>query len=197
MTTGVRPVLLLAIVAAAALLGNGAWARADSGVLERFGREGTWCATSATGPGYRRPMRRAWSGIGVDFYGAVAAAAIGSRKPSSSARSRQRGTAILQSGEVDVLSSNLAMTSSRDTGLGVGSPASWCTTAGLHGAQSQSLTSALELAGARICVTRERRRAGPDRLFHHPQMPFDLVKFDSWPDAVMASHKAARCSRPT
>jgi general L-amino acid transport system substrate-binding protein len=191
MTTGVRPVLLLAIVAAAALLGNSAWARADSGVLEAARARGHVVCGVGDGPkGYSSANAQGtWSGIGVDFCRAVAAAAIGNKEAVQfRAIPANEALAILQSGEVDVLSGNLAMTSSRDTGLGVRFAGVLVYDGlGFMVRKSQSLTSALELSGARICVTRESAdEQGLTDYFTTLKMPFDLVKFDSWPDAVMA-----------
>jgi general L-amino acid transport system substrate-binding protein len=58
---------------------------------------------------------------------------------------------------------------------------------GLMVRRSQNITSALELSGARICVTVETgagRRLG--KYFEGLGMPFELVKLDTWKEAVTA-----------
>jgi general L-amino acid transport system substrate-binding protein len=191
MTTGVRRALFLAIVAAAALLANSAWARADAGVLEAVRARGhVLCGVADGAKGYSAANAQgAWSGIGVDFCRALAAAAVGS-KDAVKFRPVAPGeaSALLQSGEVDVLSGNLAMTARRDTGLGMRFAGVLVYDGqGFMVRKSQSLASALELSGARICVTRQSaEEQGLADYFATLKMPFDLVKFDSWPEAVMA-----------
>ena len=61
--------------------------------------------------------------------------------------------AALQSGEIDVLSRNVAMTSSRNTTLGIRFPGVLVFDGqGFMVRKSQDVASALELSGARICV---------------------------------------------
>ena len=62
------------------------------------------------------------------------------------------GFSALQSGEIDVLSRNIGMTSTRDTSLGVRFPAVLVYDGqGFMVRKSQNITSALELSGARMC----------------------------------------------
>jgi general L-amino acid transport system substrate-binding protein len=191
MTTGVRRALFLAIVAAAALLANSAWARADAGVLEAVRARGHLLCGVGDGPkGYSSANAQGlWSGISVDFCRALAAAALGSK---DAVRFRpvpaSEVSAVLQAGEVDVLSGNLAMTPTRDTTLGIRFAGVLVYDGqGFMVRKSQNLASALELSGARICVTKEKAdEQGLADYFATLKMPFDLVKLDSWPDAVMA-----------
>ena len=101
--------------------------------------------------------------------------------PSSFAwcRRRERFSA-LQSGEIDVLSRNVAMTSSRDTELGIRFPGVLVFDGqGFMVRKSQGVASALELSGARICVVTETADAqGIADYFGALKMPFELSKHD-------------------
>jgi general L-amino acid transport system substrate-binding protein len=64
---------------------------------------------------------------------------------------------------------------------------------GLMVLRSQNITSALELSGARICVTRETGAGYRlSQYFTALGMPFELVRFDSWKEAV-AAYGAKAC----
>ena len=81
-----------------------------------------------------------------------------------------------------------AMTSSRDTSLGVRFPGVLVYDGqGFLVRKSQNITSALELSGARICVTAETAdEQGISDYFAGLKMPIELMKFAKWSDAVMA-----------
>jgi len=180
--------LCLALALGAALLGNSAWA--DAGVLESIRARGHVVCGVGNGPkGYSSVSAQgAWSGISVDFCRALAAAVIGNKDAVRfRAIAADEAFSPLQSGEVDVLSSNVAMTSSRDTALGIRFAGTLVYDGqGFMVRKSQNLASALELSGARICVTRESAdEQGITDYFTTLKMPFDLVKFESWADAVM------------
>jgi general L-amino acid transport system substrate-binding protein len=191
MTTGFRRVLFLAVAAMTALLAKSAWARADAGVLETIKARGhVLCGVSNGARGYASANAQGvWSGIGVDFCRALAAAALGNKdavkfRPTPAAEA----STLLQSGEIDVLSGNFAISLARDTGLGIRFAGVLVYDGqGFLVRKAQSLASALELSGARICVTRESADDhGLSDYFTALKMPFDLAKFDGWSDAVMA-----------
>jgi general L-amino acid transport system substrate-binding protein len=191
MASEVRRALCLAALLVAALVGQSAWARADAGVLEAIRARGHVVCGVGDGPkGYSSVNAQGvWSGIGVDFCRALAAAVIGNK---DAVRFRPIAAderfAPLQSGEVDVISRNIAMTSTRDTTLGIRFAGVLVYDGqGFMVRKSQNLSSALELSGARICVTTETvDEQGLADYFAGLKMPFDMVKFENWPDAVMA-----------
>jgi general L-amino acid transport system substrate-binding protein len=130
-----------------------------------------------------------WSGISVDFCRALAAAVLGN-KDAVKFRPALKGErfSALQEGAIDVLSRNVAMTSSHDTALGVRFPGVLVFDGqGFMVRKAQGVASALELSGARICVMAETADAqGIGDYFGALRMPFELAKFDKWQDAVAA-----------
>jgi len=191
MTTGGRRAFCIAVVLGAALLGWLPSAHADRGVLEALRTRGYVVCGVGDGPkGYSAVSAQGvWSGIGVDFCRALAAAVIGSK---DAVKFRllpaDAGFSALQSGEIDVLSRNIGMTSTSDTSLGVRFPGILVYDGqGFMVRKSQNITSALELSGARICVTAESPdEQGITDYFAGLKMPVELMKFAKWSDAVMA-----------
>ena len=191
MTTGGRRFFCVAVLWMAALLGIVPPAYADRGVLEAVRERGYVVCGVGDGPkGYSAiSPQGVWSGISVDFCRALAAGVIGS-KDAVKFRLLPAGDGFsaLQSGEIDVLSRNIAMTSTRDTSLGVRFPGVLVYDGqGFLVRKSQNITSALELSGARICVTSETAdERGIGDYFTALKMPVELMKFPKWADAVMA-----------
>ena len=130
-----------------------------------------------------------WSGISVDFCRALAVAVLGNKDAVKfrPVLETERFSALLD-GEIDVLSRNVAMTSSHDTALGIRFPGVLVFDGqGFMVRKSQGVASALELSGARICVMGETADAqGIGDYFSALRMPFELSKFDKWQDAVAA-----------
>jgi len=130
-----------------------------------------------------------WSGISVDFCRALAVAVLGNKDAVKfrPVLETERFSALLD-GEIDVLSRNVAMTSSHDTALGIRFPGVLVFDGqGFMVRKSQGVASALELSGARICVMAETADAqGIGDYFSALRMPFELSKFDKWQDAVAA-----------
>jgi general L-amino acid transport system substrate-binding protein len=191
MITGGRRVFCVAVTLWAALLGLVLPAHADRSAVEAVRNRGYVVCGVGDGPkGYSAVSPQGvWSGISVDFCRALAAGIIGTKDavkfrllPASD------GFSALQSGEVDVLSRHLAMTSTRDTSLGVRFPGVLVYDGqGFLVRKSQNITSALELSGARICVTAETAdEQGIIDYFAGLKMPMELMKFAKWSDAVMA-----------
>jgi general L-amino acid transport system substrate-binding protein len=166
-------------------------ASADAGVLDAIRSRGHVVCGVGDGPkGYSSlDAQGAWSGISVDFCRALAAAVFGN-KDAVQFRPLPPGDrfSALQSGDVDVLSRNVAITSSLDTTQGIRFPGVLVYDGqGFLVRKAQNVTSALELSGARICVTLETSDAlGVADFFNGLKLPYDLLKFDKWSDAAMA-----------
>ena len=130
-----------------------------------------------------------WSGISVDFCRALATAVLGNKDAVSFRTvSAREAFAALKAGEIDVLSRHVAMTLDHDAAQGIRIPGVLVYDGqGFMVRKQQGVASALELSGSRICVL-----AGTDDeqgiadYFGTLKMPFELSKFDKWPDAVVA-----------
>jgi general L-amino acid transport system substrate-binding protein len=163
---------------------------ADAGVLEQIRARNHIVCGVADGPkGYSAVTGQgAWSGIGVDFCRALAAGVLGSRE-AVKFRLLAPGErfSALQAGEIDVIAS-VAMTSSRDTSLGIRFPGVLVYDGqGFMVRKAQGLASALELSGARICVATESAgEQGVADFFGTLKMPYELLKHEHWPEAAMA-----------
>jgi general L-amino acid transport system substrate-binding protein len=164
---------------------------AAAGVLETVRARGHLVCGVGDGPkGYSALNKQGdWSGISVDFCKALAAAVLGDKdavtfRPLPAIEH----FSALQSGEIDVLSRNVAMTSSRDTTLGVRFPGVLVYDGqGFLVRKAQGVASALELSGARVCVTTETSdEQGIVDFFGALKMPVELVRFDQWEDVVVA-----------
>lgn len=188
--------LLRRIFGVAAVLGlaamiAGAPANARPGVLETVRARGHLICGVGDGPkGYSTVSAEGvWTGISVDFCRALAAAVLGGK---DAVKFRMVSPAerfsALQSGETDVLSRNVAITSSRDTELGIRFPGVLVFDGqGFMVRKAQGVASALELSGARICVTAGTAdEQGIADYFGALKMPFELAKFARWQDATMA-----------
>ena len=78
------------------------------------------CGSHTGLAGFRRPMKRTWSGLDVDMCRAVAAAVFGdASKVSYVPLSAQQRLTALQSGEIDLLARITTWTLSRDTANGL------------------------------------------------------------------------------
>lgn len=114
----------LAIVTAAAVLGVSGFAQAGA-TLDAVQKKGfVQCGVSDGLPGFSVPDASGKIlGIDADVCRAVAAAVFGdaTKVKFSQLNAKERFTA-LQSGEVDILSRNTTMTSSRDAGMGLKFP---------------------------------------------------------------------------
>ncbi len=191
MTTAVRRAVCVALALAAAFLGLVLPARADRGVVEAIRTRGHLVCGVGDGPkGYSHASPQgAWSGIGVDFCRALAAAVLGNKdavvfRPLSAGG----GFAALEAETIDVLSGKVVMTSSLDTALGIRFPGILVYDGqGFMVRKSQNIASVLEFSGARICIAGDAvdQQAIAD-YFAKQNMPVELAKFDKWPDAVMA-----------
>jgi general L-amino acid transport system substrate-binding protein len=162
-----------------------------AGVLETVrAREHLICGVGDGPKGYSTvDAEGVWTGISVDFCRALAAVVLGTKDAVKFRLvPKTERFSALQEGEIDVLSRNVTMTSSHDTSLGVRFPGVLVFDGqGFLVRKSQGVASALELSGARICVMAETADAqGIGDYFSALRMPYELSKFDKWPDAVAA-----------
>jgi general L-amino acid transport system substrate-binding protein len=191
MTNALRRALCLGMTACFAMLAQPSQAVAELGVLESVRARGHLICGVGDGPtGYSTVNGQGvWAGISVDFCRALAAAVLGS-KDAVKFRLLSAGErfSALQAREIDVLSRNVGMTSSRDTSLGIRFPGILVFDGqGFLVRKAQGIASALELSGARICVTTETAdEQGIADFFGGLKMPVELMKFEKWPDAVAA-----------
>lgn len=189
MRSPVRRALHLAVALSLTLLASASDGRADE--LETVRARGHLLCGVGDGPkGYSTVNGSGeWSGISVDFCRALAAAVLGDKDAVKfrPVHKSERFTA-LQAGEIDVLSRDVAITSSRDTGFGIRFPGVLVFDGqGFMVRKAQGVASALELSGTRICVLSDSADAqGIADYFGALRMPFELSKFDQWQDAVAA-----------
>jgi len=183
--------LRVAAVASLALVLSAPAAPLQAGVLEAARARGHLICGVGDGPqGFSSVDRDgAWSGISVDFCRALAAAVLGSKDAVKyRAVSGTDHLSTLLAGEIDVYSRHAAMSSSRDTALEIRFPGVLVFDGqGFMVRKSQGVASALELSGARICVMSDTADAqGIADYFGGLKMPFELARYERWPDAVMA-----------
>jgi general L-amino acid transport system substrate-binding protein len=166
-------------------------ASADASVLDAIRARGhVLCGVGDGLKGYSSATGQGtWSGISVDFCRALAAAVLGNKDAVQfRALSNAEHLTALQAAEVDLLSRNVAITSSLDTTQGIRFPGVLVYDGqGFLVRKAQSVSSALELSGARICVTLETADAqGVSDFFSGLKLPVDLQKFEKWADAKTA-----------
>jgi general L-amino acid transport system substrate-binding protein len=191
MTRGVRRAACAALALGVFLVGAIARLAAAADTLTAIRERGHIVCGVGDGPaGYSTASPQGvWSGIGVDFCRALAAGVMGSK---DAVKFRQltadQQIPALRAGEIDVLARVPDATPGKETpqrvriaGILVHEEQ------GLMVRKSDNLTSALELSGARICVTRETGAGfAIVQYFTGLGMPFELVELDSWKEAVAA-----------
>ena len=158
------------------------------------------CGANGSLAGFGLPDAQGnWTGLDVDFCRAIAAAVIGdANKVKYVPLSAKDRFTALQSGEVDVLARNTTWTSSRDTSLGLNFVGvNYYDGQGFMVRKSLKVNSALELAGASICVqqgtTTELNLAD---FFSANKMQLKSVTFATANEAVKA-YDAGRCDAYT
>ena len=164
---------------------------AGSGVLQSVRERGhVVCGVSDHLPGLSAVDRSGqWSGLEVEFCGAVAAAVTGERENVKfRAISAGEGPAALSKGDVDILLAGTAWTLSREADLGMRSAGVlFYDGQGLLVPRAFGVSSALELSGASICA---QAGTGAEKAvasyFEGREMRFHLVLADKWADAVKA-----------
>src|SRR5262245_38087697 len=189
MRTPVRRLLYLAV--ALGLMSIASVSEGLAGVLETVrARDHLLCGVGDGPKGYSAVNGAGvWSGISVDFCRALATAVLGNKEAVKFRPVHKKERfAALQAGEIDVLSRDVAITSSRDTGLGIRFPGVLVFDGqGFMVRKAQGVASALELSGTRICVLSDPADAqGIADYFGALRMPFELSRFDTWQDAVAA-----------
>ncbi|MGE3064923.1 MAG: amino acid ABC transporter substrate-binding protein [Hyphomicrobiaceae bacterium] len=190
MTAGGRALkVVLALVAG--MTAAVATAPAEAGILATVKARGHVICGVGDGPrGFSSVDKRGtWSGIEVDFCSALAAAVFGDAKAVKfRLLAPSERFAAVQSGEVDVLARHVEISLSRDTSLGLRfvAPLVYDGHAFLA-RKSQSITSALELTGAKICLLSdvESEQAVAD-YFGGQKMRHEVARFENWQDAVKA-----------
>lgn len=136
-----------------------------------------------------------WTGFDIDFCRAVAAAIFNDphKVKFIPLGSKERFTA-LQSGEIDLLSRNTTWTESREVGQGfIFAGITFYDGQGFMVHKKLNISSALELAGASICVqqgtTTELNLAD---FFHTNNMKYEPVTFATGDEAIKA-YDTGRC----
>ena len=191
-------VVLMVLVTSLLAVGLADAARAAAPALENIRVRGhVLCGVGERLGGLSRvDASGTWSGIEVEFCGALAAAVFGDRS-----RVRFRSVNLsdrfraLTTGEIDVLLRGTALTFSRESELGV-------RFAGvlLHDGQgflvkrALAVSSVLELSGANICVQSGTSAGqGLEDYFGARQMRYRVVANDTW-DGVVKSYVTDECN---
>jgi general L-amino acid transport system substrate-binding protein len=188
----------LAFVALLTALGQTA---AEAATLDQIEKRGALiCGSNPGVAGFGLPDDKGkWTGFDVDFCRALAAAIFNdpAKVKFIPLSGKDRFTA-LQSGEVDVLSRNTTWTISRETGQGfLFAGITYYDGQGFLVHKKNNLTSALELAGASVCVqqgtTTELNLAD---FFRGNNMKYEPVNFANADEAVRA-YDTGRCDAYT
>lgn len=179
-----------------ALCAGGAGAHA--GVLQTVRERGqVVCGVSDRLPGLSAVDQNGrWSGIEVEFCGAVAAAVLGERekvkfRPVSAAE----GARALADGAIDILLAGTTYTLSREADLGMRfAGVLFYDGQGFLVPRAFGVSSLLELSGASVCV---QRGTGAEKavaaFFEAHQMRHQLVLGEQWTDTVKA-YKEGTCT---
>ncbi|WP_377841594.1 amino acid ABC transporter substrate-binding protein [Bosea sp. UC22_33] len=184
-----------AAFAAVAIMG--AAVSAQAGTLEKVKERGELiCGTSPGVPGFSLPNAQGqWGGLDVDLCRAVAATVLGdARKVKYISLNPKDRFAVVQSGEVDVLSRQTTWSLSRDTTLGLSfSAITYFDGQALMVKKSMNIKSAKDLGGATVCVqggtTTELNIAD---FFQKNGLKYEPVSFASGDEAIKA-FETGRC----
>lgn len=182
--------LSVAIAVAASLVSIGAAAQTSSnGTLDAIRARGhVVCGVNEHAPGFSEVSSKGtWSGLDVEFCGALAAAVFGNKdavKFLSLAQSDK--FKALQKEEVDVLLGAAPWTLTRDTELGARFPAVlYYDGQGFIVPRNHSISSVLELSGASICVlSGSSDAAAIADYFGSRKMRYQLVTSERWEDLL-------------
>src|SRR5215471_17073323 len=157
------------------------------------------CGVSEGILGFSIETATGWTGFDVDFCRALAVAALGdSNKVRYVPLDAESRFAVLQSGNIDVLSRNSTWTMSREIELKLVFPAiTYFDGQGFIVRKARNATSALELGGAKICVqggtTSELNLAD---YFLANDMKLERITFSEASEAVRA-YDSGRCDALT
>ncbi len=171
---------------------------AEAGVLQTVRERGhVVCGVSDRLPGLSAVDRNGrWSGLEIEFCGALAAAVFGERDHVKfRAVSAAEGARALTSGDIDVLLGGTARTLSREADLGMRSAGVlFYDGQGLLVPRAFGVSSVLEVSGASICVQRgTAAEKAVAAFFEARQMRFQLVLGNEWADTVKA-YKDGTCT---
>ena len=190
---------LLTAVAGAALALSGFGAHADT--LDTIKQRGqVICGVNTGLPGFAAPNEKGeWTGLDVDYCKALAAAVLGdATKVKFTPTSVQQRWAVLQSGQVDLLSRNTTITFSRNATLGVNFQ-------GINFYEGQTfvvrtkakVAAVKDLADATVCVaagsTEEKMAAD---WFRERNLKVTIINFQKNDDAISA-YDQGRCDAYT
>lgn len=188
-----------ALAAVATLTAAPATATAlSSPVLDAIRARGSVvCGVAEGSPGFSEVDQRGfWSGLEVDFCGALGAAVLGDKNKVKfrplTAADRFR---VLQSGEVDVLLSDTTWTLSRDLEFGARfAGVLFYDGQGFLVRRGHAVSSVLELSGASVCVLPGTQgETAVSDFFRAQQMRVQLLIAERWSDLVMA-YAAGGCT---
>jgi len=148
---------IASVVALALMAASGATVASAQSTLEQVQERGHLrCQVGPPSPGYYNlDSEGSWYGLDVSVCQAVAAAIFGDKTALEiqSVSSQARFTA-LANGESDMLSRTATHTLTRDTQLGIDfMPPNFYDGQGFTVRRDSGITSAMELAGAKVCVT--------------------------------------------
>lgn len=154
------------------------------------------CGVSTGIPGFSNPDEKGtWAGFDVDLCRAVAAATLGdaSKIKVIPLAAKERLTAV-QSGEVDMLSSNATWTLTRDTALGLHfAGINYYDGQGFMALKNLGVKSALDLNGLTICLQSGTTTAlNLADYFKENNMEYKAIAFDT-SDQTVRAFKAGRC----
>jgi general L-amino acid transport system substrate-binding protein len=180
------------------LLWPGMASVAAAGVLQSVRDRGHLvCGVSERMPGLSAVDKSGrWSGLEIEFCGAVAAAVFGTReKVKFRPVTAGEGPRALAAGDIDILLGGTVWTLSREADLGMRSAGVlFHDGQGLLVPRSFGVSSVLELSGASICVQKGTTAVtAVGAFFAARNMRFQVAAFDSWADAVKA-YKEGTCT---
>jgi general L-amino acid transport system substrate-binding protein len=189
--------VVLALTAAAALVGAASTAQAQTKTLDAVKQRGSLSCGVNTGlAGFSQPDDKgAWTGLDVDYCKAIAAAVFGdaSKVKYVPTTAKERFTA-LQSGEIDVLVRNTTWTTARDSSLGlIFAGVNYYDGQGFMVKASVGVKSAKELNGATVCVqTGTTTELNLADYFKANNMTYKPVVFEKL-DETLQAYLAGRC----
>jgi len=158
------------------------------------------CGSNGTLAGFGLPDAQGkWTGLDVDLCRGIAAAIFGdANKVKFVPLSAKDRFTALQSGEVDILARNTTWTSSRDTSLGLNFVGvNYYDGQGFMVRKALKVNSALELAGASVCVQQgTTTELNLSDYFRDNKMQVKTVTFATANEAVKA-YDAGRCDAYT
>ncbi|MGE3626384.1 MAG: amino acid ABC transporter substrate-binding protein [Hyphomicrobiales bacterium] len=170
---------------------------ASAGVLEDIRARGKLrCGVNVGLAGFAvKGEKGDWRGLDIDICRAVAATALGDPEKAKFKDIPVRDSlSALKSGEIDLLTRNLAWTMGRETLFGLRfAGVVFHDGQGFLVRKKLGIVSALELSGATVCVqSGTTATANTAEFFRSRQMKHELVPF-AGPEEVLQAYEAGRC----